>query len=128
MKTFDQLVPNDYIYRDIRMETAVQVHKIETNPMTGDKTFFYWTFDKIMGIQREDQLLIPKPYLGQNQFYRSRYGMYYPCREAAITLKMNYLQCDIDRINQAIYEKQKEASTIQKQIDELRYLLNSLSR
>ena len=126
MKTFNQLVQYDRLYRGTGEETAVQITKIEENPQTGGRIFYIWVNDTFLNIQREDHFEVPYAYLNDVTYRRSKFGIYYSCREAALRLKIQCLQSNIDGIQAVINEKQAEIRKIQQEIDGYAYLLNSI--
>lgn len=127
MKTFDQLVPNDRIYRGMDEDDTIQITKIEDNPQTGGRVFYVWVNDEFLHIQREDRFEIPYNFLNGVIYRRTNKGLYYSCREAAVRLKIQYLQKSIDDIQAAINAKYMEMAKIQQELDGYTNLLNNIT-
>lgn len=127
MKTFNQLVQYDRLYRGTGEETAVQITKIEENPHTGGRIFYIWVNDTFLNVSREDHFEVPHAFLDDITYRRSNYGIYYSCREAALRLKIQCLQGNINGIQAVINEKRVEIAKIQREIDGYANLLNSIT-
>ncbi len=128
MKTFNQLVQYDRLYRGTGEETAVQITKIEENPQTGGRIFYIWVNDTFLNVSREDHFEVPHAFLNDVTYRRSNYGIYYSCREAALRLKIQCLQSNVDAIQAVIDTKRAEIAKIQQEIDGYANLLNSISQ
>lgn len=104
-KTFNQLQVRDNLYRGVNPEDGRQITQIEINPKTGAKTFFFWETDKIMNIQHEDRLEVTEPNLHSSVVMRAGKGCFFASREDAVTLRIQYLQNEIEKLALIIEEK-----------------------
>ena len=126
MKTFKDLVPGNYIYTGIKATDARQITKVETTP-TDTLIISFWEINSVMNMQVEDKIEVNAQNANKYVTVRNRTGrFYFSSREAAIELRKQYLQKQIEQHYNVILERQKKITELQSQITELDYILNGI--
>jgi len=124
MKTFRELVPGNFIYKGMQETDARQITNIQTIPETGSIIISFWELNKVMNMQVEDKIEVKANNLDQCVVLRAGKGIfYYSSRQAALDLRVQYLQNNIAKLQAEIAERE---ASINKLWDEIRSLYNEI--